>query len=158
ICYGFHPRCTRFTPRFQQNYPRQMDDSKNGETAQTLANGEVYGLSWDLRYAMPLPQIYYVPYVYEWFNVRRYARETHNRTVNYVGPLTPCGYSPNCDFNDPRRWQDFLPVVINDFLPPSQGYMAFYDVLRSSRRPDGTTNPHPQTIQPVWLTDMHGDD
>lgn len=76
------------------------------------------------------------------------------------GVLGTCGAAAACDFNDPRSWEDFLPVVNDDFLPPRQAWQALYDTLNGPVTPEqrggeslNVPNPLSQRQLP-YLTDV----
>lgn len=135
--------------------------------AQEQQLATVYQLSWGLFFARALPQIYFAPYAYEWYNVRQYAM-INNRNMTISGVITGCGRAPavpGCSFNDPRQWTEF-PLTVQTpnppcstqkpcpvYLPPQAGWQALYDTLTAPSAPDGSLNTTPQTMLP-WLTDI----
>lgn len=148
--------CPRTEPRSEWTDTPQ---NPNNRFADIQALDEAFELSWEIRSARSLPQIFYAPYAYQWYNVKRYARE-QGHSMFISGALTTCGAAARCDFDDPRAWQDFLPVVEGDFLPPTQAWQALYDTLNAPVTPEqrndqslNVPNPLSQRLLP-YLTDV----
>jgi choice-of-anchor C domain-containing protein len=135
----------------------------------------IYRLNWELGSAYPLPQNYFEPRSYEWYNVRWYTYDEFGRNMTVQGAMAQCG-SSNCIDNDPgRRLQPRFDLACHpdvpctgewtDYncgnnscpnLPPSPGWQALTDMLSSPNRPDGTPNPAlpTQTSLPYGVTDI----
>lgn len=135
----------------------------------------IYHLNWGLASAVPLPQNYYEPRAYEWYNVRWYAFDQVGRNMTIHGAMTQCG-SSGCIGNEPGRrlqprfdfachpdvsctgeWGPFNCGISScPNLPPSPGWQALTDMLSSPNRPDGTPNPSllPQPSLPYGVTDI----
>jgi hypothetical protein len=117
-----------------------------------------YELSWEIPYARPLPQIFLPEFVYEWYNVKRYAQE-QGENMFISGVTTSCTTTA-CDFTDTSDWTTKLGT--NAFLTPDQGWYALYETMNAQFTPevDQTTgeslrrpNPVEQRLLP-YLTDF----
>lgn len=110
----------------------------------------VYELSWGIRSAFPLPQIYNDAYAKEWYQLRRYSFFHGGRygPLIIAGTMTEYLSSGHSDVDilfEQRGWQEFKLDFINlarvkiaksvyeypiieDFAP-RQGWQALYDAL-----------------------------
>lgn len=147
---------------------------RQNEVTSTVLS-RVYTLTWGLGSAYPLPQNYFEPRSYEWYNVRWYAWDELESNMTVQGAMTQCG-SSGCIDNDPdRRLQPRFDIACHPDvpctdewafyncgdtvcrnLPPSPGWQALSDMLSSPNRPDGTPNPSlpTQPTLPLGVTDI----
>lgn len=120
----------------------------------------VFRLNWIVPAARPLPQNYYEPRSYEWYNVRWYGQAIEQRFMSISGVMTQCG-SSGCIGNNPTTRlhprfnrachpdsaciRDWVPFNCGTNpcpnLPPNPGWQALLDMVSSPARPDGTANP-----------------
>lgn len=126
----------------------------------SMVLSRVFRLNWILPSARSLPQMYYEPRNYEWYNVRWYGQAIEGRVMSISGAMTQCG-SSGCIGNNPTTRlhprfnrachpdsaciRDWVPFNCGTDpcpnLPPTAGWQSLLDMVSSPARPDGTANP-----------------
>jgi hypothetical protein len=159
-----------------EDCPRRDDPATwNANTITHTVLQRVTHLTWDLFTEEPIPQIYFEPRAYEWYNVRWWYKAEHNAYMYVYGSMTQCGDVGCLGLNSTTRLQPRFdeacqPSVpcTGDWisfncladpcpnLPPHQGWQALADMLSSRHTPEGTPNPdlYPQPRMPFEPTDI----
>ncbi|GAA5526314.1 hypothetical protein [Herpetosiphon gulosus] len=156
-----------------ESCPRAWSPDTWGTDIKTVFGRVIY-VNWKLYSAYPMPQLYQAPYIFEWVNVVRYAR---NQNIGmHIGQLmTDCANTANCQL--PRGggarltpfdcfvqgsdalcpngdWQPYSLLIDSDPLtpaykefPPHHGWQAFTDQMTATRS---------ETTPPKHVTDICG--
>ncbi len=114
--------CARHEPRndWETNYPYKFRTTQR-----------TYHLSWGLRWARAVPQIYHRDYALEWYNVARYASEQgHN--MQFPAIMSSCT-TTSCTIDNTSPWQN---TGQDDWLSPLQAWQAMYDTFNASTTPE----------------------
>lgn len=161
---GYHRVASRTNNLPYYNYGSCEDCPRTGTPEQwrrSTTRGildQVSRLSWG-RSNRALPQIYLSPYVSEWYNVRWYLNSQYGQAMMFSGTMTQCT-AERCGTAPTGRIAPYACLTstsgtrctgdwsfysceqspCNNF-PPSQGWQALSDVLRSTTTPQGTANP-----------------
>ena len=117
--------CPRTEPR------SEWTDNPANPFADVQELAYVYQLSWGLRWARVMPQIYLAPFAYEWYNVKRYAAE-QGHTMFIDGVMSSCTTTA-CTINDASSWEQKGQL---DWLSPIQAWQALHDLLTAPFTPE----------------------
>jgi hypothetical protein len=124
----------------------------------------VYNVSYGLLNTWPLPQIYVTPYMWEWYNVKWYAKSVKLNDMRFIGAMSGCAVNSLCASrmtNTPTRFNDRFDDVCTTqygancignwqpysctsgdaggagcpYLPPHRAWQALTDMLSSAHEP-----------------------
>ncbi|NJL54051.1 hypothetical protein HC928_02045 [bacterium] len=122
-----------------------------------VALEEIYNIAWgEARLPLPIPQIYSWAYAQEWYNVRRYAQEEQNDSINIYGILTSCVGVPEnvCLVGDERNWQEVDIDPETEILTPEQAWEAMYQIHNAPRSPSNESVTLRPALNQVLMTDL----
>ncbi|NJO08081.1 MAG: hypothetical protein HC876_22600, partial [Chloroflexaceae bacterium] len=115
----------------------------------------IYNIAWgEARLPLPIPQIYSWAYAQEWYNVRRYAQEEQNDSINIYGILTSCVGVPEnvCLVGDERNWQEVDIDPETEILTPEQAWEAMYQIHNAPRSPSNESVTLRPALNQVLMT------
>ena len=139
------------------------------------ALNRVYYVSYGLVNAWPLPQIYLTPYMWEWYNVKWYAKVHQGSNMRFLGAMSGCAVNSTCAarmtstparfnerFNDKCTTQNGADCTGNwqpysctsgaaggagcPYLPPHRAWQALTDMLSSPHAPLTGSPTAPQKV------------